>query len=245
MIGVVVDGVGKSFRRPVLRDVRFVLRPGALTALVGPCGSGKSLLLRLVAGLERADRGRIEIDGEPVTGADARRLARLRSRIGMLFQNHALFDFMTVGENVAFPLRRMGWDEPRLTARVSERLHAVGLAGYEPRAVHGLSGGQKRRVGIARATAAEPALLLFDEPTAGLDPVTGQRILEMVRHEQRARGATALVVSSDVQAVAGVADALLVLHEGRIVYDGPAVLAAHSDEPIVAELFGRSVEARA
>lgn len=229
-----IEGVQKSFKAPVLRGVHLEVPEGCMYALIGPGASGKSVLLKIIAGLVAPDGGRVGVDGEDVTGMNELALAELRKRIGMLFQNYALFDFMTVGENIAFPLRRLfDLSESEVAMRVAERLERVALAGFEPRPVRGLSGGQKKRVGVARATVARPKILLYDEPTAGLDPVTSQKIYNLIREEQQAQGTTAVVISSDVQGVLTIADRVGMLHAGDLVFDGTVEEARSSQHPAV------------
>src|SRR5690606_20365666 len=151
-------------------------------------------------------RGRIEVLGRELGGLDEAALMDVRRDVGMLFQNYALFDFMTVGENIAFPLRRLfSLSEEEIQARVAERLAKMSLSGFEPRMPGGLSGGQKKRVGVARATVSRPRVLLYDEPTAGLDPVTSQKIYDLIREEQRTHGTTNVVISSDVRGLLTIA----------------------------------------
>lgn len=231
---ITVDAVRKSFKSPVLRGVSLTVPEGCLYALIGPGASGKSVLLKSIAGLVAPESGRVVVDGAELTALDEVRLADARKRIGMLFQNYALFDFMTVGENVAFPLKRLfDLPETEIAARVAERLERVALAGFEPRQVASLSGGQKKRVGIARATVARPKILLYDEPTAGLDPVTSQKIYDLVRAEQRAQGSTAIVIASDVAGVLTIADRVGMLHQGELLFDGTVEEAKASDHPAV------------
>ncbi len=229
-----VEDVHKRFKAPVLRGVSLEVPEGCMYALIGPGASGKSVLLKVIAGLARAERGRVFVDGDEITGMSELGLAEVRKRIGMLFQNYALFDFMTVGENIAFPLRRLfDLPEAEIAARVAERLERVALPGFEPREVRGLSGGQKKRVGVARATVARPGILLYDEPTAGLDPVTSQKIYDLIRDEQRAQRTTAVVISSDVQGVLTVADRVGMLHQGELIFDGTVEEARTSEHPAV------------
>src|SRR5581483_11326772 len=165
-------------------------------------------------------------------------LAVHRRNIGMVFQNNALFDFMTIGDNVAFPLRRLSRMQERdIAERVAERLARVGLSGFEPRMPSGLSGGQKKRVGIARATATRAPIVLCDEPAAGLDPVTSQRIFDLLREEQRNAGATLLVVSSDIDRLLTVTDRIGVLHDGQVVFEGTTDETRASDIPVVRQLL--------
>jgi phospholipid/cholesterol/gamma-HCH transport system ATP-binding protein len=140
--------------------------------------------------------------------------------MGMLFQNNALFDFMSVAENIGFPLRQRGAPEAEILSRTSERLARVGLSGFEARLPSRLSGGQKKRVGVARATVASAEVVLYDEPAAGLDPVTSQRIFDLLRAEQRAAGATVVMVSSDLDRLLPVTDRIGVLLDGKLVFDG-------------------------
>lgn len=229
-----VDAVHKTFEGPVLSGVSLEVPEGCTYALIGPGASGKSVLLKVIAGLVAPERGRVIVDGDEITAMDELGLAEVRKRLGMLFQNYALFDFMTVGENIAFPLRRLfDLPEREIEARVAERLERVALPGFEPRKVRGLSGGQKRRVGVARATVARPRILLYDEPTAGLDPVTSQKIYDLIREEQRAQGTTAVVISSDVAGVLTIADRVGMLHQGELVFDGTVDEAKASRHPAV------------
>jgi len=229
-----VEGVAKSFKTPVLQGVSFEVPEGSIYALIGPGASGKSVLLKILAGLVVPDTGRVQIGEDVITELDELGLAGARKSIGMLFQNYALFDFMTVGQNVAFPLTRLfDMSEAEIAERVAERLERVALPGFEPRLPAGLSGGQKKRVGVARATVARPRVLLYDEPTAGLDPVTSQKIYNLIREEQRAHGATAVVISSDVHGVLTIADRVGMLHRGRLVFDGSVEGARSAGAPEV------------
>jgi len=160
-------------------------------------------------------------------------LSALRQRMGMLFQNNALFDFMTVAENIGFPLRQRGAPESQIHERVRERLACVGLSGFEERLPSRLSGGQKKRVGVARATVAAAELVLYDEPAAGLDPVTSQRIFDLLRAEQRAAGATVVMVSSDLDRLLPVTDRIGVLLDGKLAFDGSVEAARQSENHAV------------
>lgn len=220
---VSLAGVTKAFGgRPVLRGIDLVVAPGARLGIVGPAAGGKSLLLKLMSGLVSPDGGGVTVLGEAVAGKSEAELGPLRRRLGMLFQNPALFDFLTVAGNVAFPLEQRGALSPEEVGRaVADRLRAVGLAGSEDKLPAQLSGGMKKRVGIARASIARPELLLYDEPTAGLDPVTSRKIFDLLDADQRESGATVIAVSSDVPALLGFVRELAFVHEGRIRYHGP------------------------
>ncbi len=194
---------------------------GCLYGLIGPGASGKSVLLKMIAGLMRPDRGTIQVGPDAVTGASELALQNIRKRIGMLFQNNALFDHLTVFDNVAFPLRRLyAPPEDEVRARVAERLACVSLPGFEERMPASLSGGQKKRVGVARATATRAPIVLYDEPAAGLDPVTSQKIFDLLRAEQRAIRATVVMVSSDLDRLLTVTDRVGMMYRGELVFDG-------------------------
>ncbi|HXU71660.1 MAG TPA: ATP-binding cassette domain-containing protein [Polyangia bacterium] len=227
MIGLA--GVGKSFgARRLLDGIELSIGRGETFGLIGTAGSGKSVLAKIVCGLIAPDAGAVRVDAAP---------------IGMLFQNNALFDFMTVGDNVAFPLVRQATlpgDEIR--ARVAERLRAVGLAGSESKFPNELSGGMKKRAALARAVIARPPVCIFDEPTAGLDPVTTSKIYDLLRAERDATEATVLVISSDVEALRGFCPRVGMLHEGRLRYDGPSAAIADSDDAVVRQFVRGALE---
>jgi phospholipid/cholesterol/gamma-HCH transport system ATP-binding protein len=219
---------------PVLRGVHLRVPKGCLYGLIGPGASGKSVLLKMLTGLLRPDHGQVVVDGQDVLAMTEIELAAFRLKFGMLFQNNALFDYMTVGENIAFPLRRLfNLQEDEIAAKVSERLRVVSLPGFEGRMPAGLSGGQKKRVGVARATVCRAEIVLYDEPAAGLDPVTSQRIFELLRAEQRAAGATVVMVSSDLDRLLTVTDRVGMLHKGRLIFDGTTEEAKASQNPYV------------
>ncbi|HVK73512.1 MAG TPA: ATP-binding cassette domain-containing protein [Kofleriaceae bacterium] len=212
-------GVAKRFGpRSVLADVTLRVARGARLGVIGPAAGGKTVLLKLIAGLIRPDAGEIRVAG----------------RIGMLFQNCALFDFLSVADNVAFPLVQEG-DVPaaEIAGRVAARLRAVGLAGSERKVPSELSGGMKKRVGLARATVARPDVVLYDEPTAGLDPVTTSKVYQLLRDDHDATGGTAVVVSSDVEAVATFADTIAYVDRGAVRWVGPAASLLDADDPVV------------
>jgi phospholipid/cholesterol/gamma-HCH transport system ATP-binding protein len=238
-----LEDVHKRFDLPVLSGVDLEVPAGCLYGLVGPGASGKSLILKLISGLLRPDYGRVQIGGRAIEGLEEPALQEYRRQIGMLFQNNALFDFMTVADNIAFPLRRLfALSEGEIAERVAERLARVGLSGFEPRLPAGLSGGQKKRVGIARATITRAPILLYDEPAAGLDPVTSQRIFELLRAEQRASGATVVMVSSDIDRLLTVTDRVAMMYEGRVVFEGTTEQARSSADPLVHQFLTGALE---
>jgi phospholipid/cholesterol/gamma-HCH transport system ATP-binding protein len=213
----------------VLRNINLSIPRGGVFALIGPGASGKSVLFKVITGLVPVDRGEVWIDGERITDMPPLELARVRKKIGMLFQNNALFDHMSVAENICFPLRRLfDYSDSELSLIVAERLSHVSLAGFQERFPPNLSGGQKKRVGIARATAQKAPLVLYDEPTAGLDPVNSQKIFDLIKGEQREQGSTAVVVSSDVAGLLTIADSVGMLHRGELLFAGPTQAARHS-----------------
>jgi len=245
-----VSGVEKRFARrhlpgdeAVLQDVTFHVPDGQVVGIVGPGASGKSVLLKIIAGLVRPDAGQVTVGDTPITSLGEIALAQFRTRFGMLFQQNALFDFLNVGDNVAFPLRRttsLSADE--IAERVAERLGRVGLAGFETRDPSGLSGGQKKRVGIARATITDAPLRLYDEPAAGLDPVTSQKIFDLLRAEQQVAGATAIMISSDVDRLLSAIDRLVMLVRGRVVFEGTVDEAMSTPDPMVRQFLEGGTE---
>lgn len=220
--------------RAVLAGVDLDVPDGETVVLLGRSGSGKSVFLKHVIGLMRADEGRLEVLGEDVTRATGRTWARLRRQVAMVFQNAALFDSMTVGENVALGLRHQGrMKEREIEARVLECLGFVGLeetVGLKPAS---LSGGMRKRVGIARAIALRPRLLLYDEPTSGLDPVTSDVINRLVRRLQKEQNMTSVVVTHDMQSAYSIADRIALLHQGRIRFVGTPNEVRASADPVL------------
>jgi phospholipid/cholesterol/gamma-HCH transport system ATP-binding protein len=222
---IAIAALHKTFAgrsRPLLDGIDLAIARAETWGLIGPSAAGKSVLLKVLCGLVAADSGTVNIDGHAVVGAAEDELIAVRARIGMLFQNNALFDFMTVGDNVAFPLQREGkLDDAAIRAQVADKLRAVGLAGSEGKYPNELSGGMRKRAALARAVIARPPVLIYDEPTAGLDPVTTSKIYDLLRAERDATGATVIAVSSDVDALRRFAPRMAMLHQGRLLYDGP------------------------
>jgi len=229
-----IHSLFKSFGHPVLRDVSLVVPDGCLYGLIGPGASGKSVLLKMITGLMRPDSGHVTVDDENVQELTELELASFRLKFGMLFQNNALFDFMTVAENIGFPLRRM-FDIPEgeIAERIEERLRAVSLAGFGERTPVGLSGGQKKRVGVARATVTRAPIIFYDEPAAGLDPVTSQKIFDLLRAEQQRAKTTVIMVSSDIERLLTVTDRVGMMYRGSLLFDGTTEQAHRSEDPHV------------
>jgi phospholipid/cholesterol/gamma-HCH transport system ATP-binding protein len=221
-------------RRTILRDVSLTVPSACLYGLIGPGAAGKSVLLKMITGLMRPDHGAVQVGDDRVTDANELQLQEIRKRIGMLFQNNALFDHLTVFDNIAFPLRRLyGPPEAEVRDRVAERLACVSLSGFEERMPAGLSGGQKKRVGVARATVTRAPIVLYDEPAAGLDPVTSQKIFDLLRTEQQASGATVVMVSSDLDRLLTVTDRVGMMYRGELIFDGTTEEARSCEEPRV------------
>jgi phospholipid/cholesterol/gamma-HCH transport system ATP-binding protein len=238
-----LEGVSKAFDRPVLTEVDLYVPEHCLFGLIGPGAAGKSLLLRMITGLMRPDRGTVSVAGRDVLAMGDMQLHEYRKGIGMLFQNNALFDFMTVAENIAFPLRRLfHLPDSEIAERVAERLERVDLRGFQERLPAGLSGGQKKRVGVARATATRAPLVLYDEPAAGLDPVTSQKIFDLLRAEQRASGATVIMVSSDLDRLLTVTDRVGMMLDGRLIFDGTTEQAQNAADPRVHQFVHGTVD---
>lgn len=227
--------VRKSLELPVLRGVSLKIPEGGVYGLVGPAASGKTLLLKLMSGLLRPDAGSIVIDGISLSSLSEVRLVQFRQRIGMQFQSNALFDFMRVQDNIAFPLERLGQPPSAVRERVEQCLRSVGLWNQRKQFPAELSGGQKRRTGLARAMALGAKITLYDEPAAGLDPVTSQRIFNLLSREHRHHRTTALIVSSDLPRLFRVVDRVIVLMDGEIVFEGPEGQARACADPRVSE----------
>lgn len=229
-------GVRKRFgAQDVLRGVDLDVRAGAITVVIGRSGTGKSVLLKHALGLLRPDAGTIRVGGDELTRMSDRALRAVRFRFGVVFQNAALFDSMDVYDNVAFPLRehtRLG--EAQIRDKVEGMLAQVGLAGVGRKDVAALSGGMRKRVGLARALVRDPEFLLYDEPTTGLDPIMTAQVDALIRETQDRRpGLTSLVISHDMHATFQIADHVAMLHEGRVILDGPPEVFRSTEDPVV------------
>jgi len=238
------SGVRKQFgRAPLLEGIDLAVARGGRLGIIGPAACGKSVLLKLMCGLEEVSAGVIRIDGDDITTMNEAELMAMRMRIGFLFQNYALFDFLDVAENVAFPLRRLGvTDEEEIRERVAGRLKLVGLLGSEQKMPGELSGGMRKRVGIARATVAQPELVIYDEPTAGLDPVTTSKVYDLIVGDQEQTGCTVVAVSSDVDALLNFADDIAMLYGGKIRYVGKAADIRDADDAVVRQFVRGELE---
>lgn len=207
--------------RPVLRNVSLEVPEGSNLGLIGPGGAGKTVLLKIISGLIRPDGGRVFIGDTDVHSLKETELADLRQDLGMLFQNYALFDFMTVSENIAFPLRQEGKvDEATIEARVKELLQEIGLPTAADKYPNELSGGMKKRVSYARAVIQAPPILFYDDPTAGLDPVTSSKIFLLLRRMQAEYGTTSITISHDIEGIKDICDRFAMLERGELVFYG-------------------------
>lgn len=231
--------VTKSFgARRVLDDVSFQVVTGRSVCLLGRSGTGKSVALKHVVGLITPDSGSVLVEGEDVGRLGSRERSRLRQRIGFLFQNAALFDSITVGENVEFPMRRhTKRPDAQIRSRARDLLAQVGLANDYDKMPADLSGGMRKRAGLARALALEPAILLADEPGAGLDPITAAEIDELFDALRHRSQTTLLVVTHNVPSAKTIGDELIFLHEGHVIAQGPPASLAASDIPLVRQFM--------
>jgi phospholipid/cholesterol/gamma-HCH transport system ATP-binding protein len=224
----------------ILSGVSFRVKRGTTKVILGPSGSGKSTILRLLLGLYHPDRGEIFVDGENITRVTPARLRQIRARMGMVFQQGALFDSMTVGENVGYALLEASDDEERdVEAPVRHYLELVGLDSWLiDRMPDQLSGGMQRRVAIARALATlDPVILLYDEPTTGLDPQSAERITDLIVHLRDSLGKTAIMVTHDIADAFKVADDVTILERGRVVFDGTSDVLARTSTPFIDEFL--------
>jgi phospholipid/cholesterol/gamma-HCH transport system ATP-binding protein len=241
-----VRDLWKSFDgNQVLKGVSLKVMPGTTTVVLGGSGSGKTVLMKHIMGLFKPDRGEVIVDGENIVQMDRRQLARFRTRMGMVFQSSALFDSLTVYENVAFPLREhTDLPEEEIAKRVKEKLAVVELYGVEDKYPAELSGGMRKRVALARAIVREPKIVLYDEPTTGLDPITTESVDEMIIGAREKLHVTSVVISHDIGSTFHIADHVAMLHDGRIVEEGPPEKVRQSNEPhtrqFLAIWFGRT-----
>lgn len=233
----IVDLVVTLGGRRALDGVSLRVGAGEIVGLIGPPEAGKTVLVKAVAGLLPVSRGAVRFGGEQVRPAPEARTQAWQNRIGMSFQNDALFDAMTVSENVAFPLVRRGVLEAERAARVRERLAAVGLWEARDKMPDEISGGMRKRCGIARATVGAPELALFDDPTAGLDPVSSATILDLIVSLREARRLPIIVVSNDLPVLVPVCDRIVMLHRGGVSFDGTPEALRRASRPEVAQFI--------
>ena len=225
-----------------MRGVDLRIASGETCVIMGRSGCGKSVLLKHLIGLMQPTRGEVLVEGENIAGLPERKLGEVRKKIGMLFQSGALFDSMNVEENIGFPLKEAGVrDKKEIADRVAEALEMVDLAGEQEKMPENLSGGMRKRVGLARTIVGRPACILYDEPTTGLDPIASDSINHLIRRLQKRLRVTSVVVTHDMKTAYHTADRIAYLHEGRIYFHGLPQEMHHSPDPVVRDFIeGRS-----
>jgi phospholipid/cholesterol/gamma-HCH transport system ATP-binding protein len=236
--------VHKSFgRQKVLDGLNLEIPEGKITAVIGPSGEGKSVLLKHLIGLLQPDSGEVEVEGESILGLRKSQLNRIREKFGMLFQNVALFDSMTVFENVAFPLEeKTDLPADEIRNRVLAALGDVGLKNVDKKFPDELSGGMKKRVGLARAVVTGPRIILFDEPTTGLDPIIKRAIHQLIKDTHKKFGFTAVIVSHEIPEIFDVAQNVAMLFRGEILQHGTPEEIMNSDHPAVRQFISGSLD---
>jgi phospholipid/cholesterol/gamma-HCH transport system ATP-binding protein len=240
---VAVRSLAKSIgQQQILRGVDLEVATGETLAIIGRSGGGKSVLLKHLVGLMTPDAGEIWIQGQNIIGMNERQLGEIRKKVGILFQSGALFDSMTVEDNISFPLREAGERDAKvLHAKVAEMLEVMEMEGQEDKMPESLSGGMKKRVGLARSIIRRPSCVLYDEPTSGLDPVVADSINRLIRRLQQRLGVTSVVVTHDMKSAFAVANHIAYLHEGRIYFYGTPIQLQQAADPILQDfLLGRS-----
>jgi len=233
-------GLHKRFGdHEVLKDLSLDVESGTITVILGSSGSGKSVFMKHLIGLLRPERGRVLIEGEDLNAAPSARRHRIRTGFGMVFQMAALFDSLSVFDNVAFPLNEHRKELNRAERRnkVYEKLEILGISESAEKFPAELSGGMRKRVGLARAVVMEPKFVLYDEPTTGLDPLSTESVDEMILRASKEFGVTSIVISHDITSALRIADSIAFLHDGRIVEEGPPARLRESEHPVVARFF--------
>ena len=236
---IAIAHLSKSFgSEKVLEDIDLTISRGQTVSLLGRSGTGKSVLLRLLVGLDQPDSGSIRIDGEEITSLGMDQLNKIRQKLGFLFQQAALYDSLTLGENVEFPLKRQRkLSPPERKEKVQQLLASVGLEGDVDKFPSEISGGMKKRAGLARALALDPAIVFFDEPTAGLDPITAAEIGQLITDLGKQRGMTSVVATHDMHSVRCFSDRAVLLDKGKVLIDGSFEDLQNSKDPFVAEFL--------
>lgn len=241
---VELKDIHKSFdSKKVHTGINLSIKQGENITVLGGSGSGKSVLLKEITGLIKPDMGDVIIEYENIVPMDEADLVHVRKKIGMLFQGAALFDSLTVAENIAYPLRESSnFTEDDIKKVVSTNLELVGLEGIEDKLPSDLSGGMKKRVGLARAMAMNPKILLYDEPTTGLDPPNTSRINNLIRDMQKKFGITGVIITHDVKSAFEISDRIAFLHRGKIIFEGTVDEAQNSDIELLMDFIQGRIE---
>lgn len=238
-----IENLYKSFNgQLVLNGVNLVIPRDKITVIIGPSGCGKTSILRHIIGLLQPDRGHVFVDGKDIVNMDRVLLNKIRRRFGYLFQHAALFDSMTVYQNISFPLREhTDYKKPDIDRIVAEKLRLVGLEGVERKMPSELSGGMRKRVGLARALALDPEIILYDEPTTGLDPIMTEAIDDLILQTQKRLNVTSIVISHDIPSTFRIADQVAMVYQGRIIDAGDVDAIRKSKHAIVREFVEKGI----
>jgi len=237
--GIVIQGVSKAFgERKILDETDLLVNKGETLVVIGRSGEGKSVLLKTIVRLLESDAGQIWVEGQEVENLGTRELMTMRKKFGFLFQGAALFDSMTIAKNVGFSLtEHSGWDVEKISQHASKCLDLVGLHNADDKLPSELSGGMKKRAGLARAIAMEPEYILYDEPTTGLDPITSDTINDLIIKLQKELGVTSIVVTHDMPSAFKIADRIAMLNNGKIVFTGTVEEVKNTDHPMVRQFI--------
>ncbi len=243
-IVISVQGVTKRFgHHTVLEDVTFDIPRGKISAVLGPSGTGKSVLLSTIIGLMRPEEGQVYVDGEPIVGVPHRDVMRIRRKFGVLFQDGALFGSMSIYDNIAFPLREhTKRSETEIRQVVESKAEMIGLARHLDKLPGEISGGMRKRAGLARALALDPEIVFFDEPDSGLDPVRVAHLDELVRDVQAEVGCTFFIITHNIESVKRTADYVGMLFRSNLVGFGPTSELVESREPLLKQFFSGSAQ---
>ncbi len=238
-----INNLHKSFgENQVLRGINLTIENGQCLAIIGPSGCGKSVLLKHIVGLLNPDKGEVFVEGKKISDLREKELYKIRTNFGFLFQGAALFDSMTVGENVGLPLveHNSGISQDKIAETVEQKLELVGLPGIQNLKPAELSGGMKKRVGLARALVTDPAYILYDEPTTGLDPVSSDSIDDLIKELNDKLAVTSIVVTHDMFSVKNVADKISMVHRGQIYFTGTIDELVNSRDKVIVDFIKRT-----
>ena len=232
----------KYGEREILKNVSLTIKDNTIKAILGPSGVGKSTILKLMLGLIKPNNGQVIVDGTDITNMNETSLYAIRRKMGMVFQGNALFDSMTISQNLGFFLREnMKLPEEEISRRVAEQIQFAGLEGYEEQLPENLSGGMRRRVAIGRAMIFKPHMILFDEPTAGLDPVSSKKILSLISSLRKNNNLGAVIVTHIIDDVFNVADSVAVLYQGEIIFDDVTEKLHEANHPFIRSILSDNI----